>query len=106
MNAIKANRKRMVELLEHLTQEGGMRPSGLDGVLFLRANCAYPRSPVLYDPSIVIVAQGRKHGYLGDQIFTYDARNYLVLTVPLPFECETEASADGPFLGVSIRVDL
>jgi AraC-like DNA-binding protein len=106
MNAIETNRKRMVELLERLTQAGGMQPSGLDGVQFLRANCSYPRSPVLYDPCIIIVAQGRKHGYLGDQTFTYDAHNYLVLTVPLPFECETEVAPDGPFLAVAVGVEL
>ncbi|MEI9972484.1 MAG: AraC family transcriptional regulator [Ignavibacteriota bacterium] len=61
---------------------------------------------MLYDPSIVIVGQGRKRGYLGDRIFTYDPHNYLVLSVPLPFECETEASPQGPMLAVSIRVDL
>jgi AraC-like DNA-binding protein len=54
----------------------------------------------------VIVGQGRKRGYLGDQVFTYDAHNYLVLSVPLPFECETEASPEKPMLAVSIRVDL
>jgi AraC-like DNA-binding protein len=103
---MEANRKKMVELLEQLTKGEGMQPSAIDGVTLMRSNGPYPRSPVLYEPSIVIVAQGRKHGYLGDQSFTYDARNYLVLTVPLPFECVTEAPADGPFLGVSVRVDL
>lgn len=99
--------RRMVDLLCRLTPLEGMRPSALDSVKLLRVNRSYPRSPVLYEPSIVIVAQGRKHGYLGDQSFVYDARNYLVLTVPLPFECETEATPDGgPFLGVSVRVEL
>ena len=28
---------------------------------------------VLYEPGIVIVGQGRKRGYLGDQVYTYDA---------------------------------
>ena len=54
----------------------------------------------------MIVGQGRKRGYLGDRVFTYDAHNYLVLSVPLPFECETEASPELPMLAVSIRVNL
>jgi hypothetical protein len=37
---------------------------------------------------MVIIARGRKHGRLGGRVFTYDARNCLVLSVPLPFECE------------------
>ena len=78
----------------------------LDGVHLMRASQPIPRMQVLYEPGIVIVGQGRKRGYLGDRVFTYDAHNYLVLSVPLPFECETEASPQGPMLAVSIRVDL
>jgi AraC-like DNA-binding protein len=106
MDALETNQKRMVELLNRLTTLEGMRPSPLDGVKLLRARCSTARIPIMYEPCIVIVAQGQKRGYLGDQQFTYDARNYLVLTVPLPFECETEVAEDGPFLGVSIRVEL
>jgi hypothetical protein len=59
----------------------------------------------VYDPCIVIVGQGRKRGFLGDQVFTYDADNYLVLSVPLPFECETEATHQEPLLAISIAVN-
>ncbi|MBV6334163.1 AraC family transcriptional regulator, partial [Pseudomonas aeruginosa] len=36
----------------------------------------------------------------------YDAERYLVMSVPLPFECETHASAAEPLLGVSVDVDI
>jgi AraC-like DNA-binding protein len=100
-----ANR-RMTSLLGALATKEGVHPSALDGVHLMRASRSIPRTQVLYEPGIVIVGQGRKRGYLGDQVFTYDAHNYLVLSVPLPFECETEASPAGPMLAVSIRVDL
>jgi AraC-like DNA-binding protein len=106
MDALEKNRKRMVELLSRLVTLDGMRPSVLDGVRLLRSSCSFSRTPVMYEPCIVIVAQGRKWGYVRDQHFTYDACNYLTLTVPLPFECETEVADDGPFLGISIRIDL
>ena len=96
----------MVELLLRLTTGEGMRPSILLGVKFCRADRHHPREPVLYDPSIVIVANGRKKGYVGDRCIIYDHNNYLVLAVPLPFECESEATSEGPMLGVSIRVDM
>ncbi len=98
--------RRVTELLAALTPNEGISASALDGVRLLRANHAKPRSPVMYEPSIVIVCQGRKRGFLGEQVYIYDAQQYLVLAVPLPFECETEASVDEPFLGLSIRVDL
>ncbi|MCU1321031.1 MAG: DNA-binding protein AraC-type [Acidobacteriaceae bacterium] len=96
----------MVEQLTRLTPFAGVYPTSLDGVSVMRVDRSSERVPVLYDPSIVIVAQGRKHGYLGPHTFTYDAGNYLVLTVPLPFECETIVAPDGPFLAFSVRVDL
>jgi AraC-like DNA-binding protein len=100
-----ANR-RMTSLLGALAVKEGMHPSALEGVQLMRASRPIPRTQVLYEPGIVIVGQGRKRGYLGDRVFTYDAHNYLVLSVPLPFECETEASPESPMLAVSIRVDL
>jgi AraC-like DNA-binding protein len=95
----------MVELLGELAIIEGFSPSNLKGVQFIRSNKPFPRMPVLYEPSIVIVGQGRKIGYLGDQVYIYDPFNYLVLSVPLPFECETQATPDEPYLAVSVRVD-
>jgi len=65
----------------------------------------YPSAPVSYDPSVVIIAQGRKHGRLGGRVFTYDARNYLVLSVPLPFESETIGTLEEPLLGMAVHVN-
>ncbi|RQH09155.1 AraC family transcriptional regulator [Paraburkholderia dinghuensis] len=96
----------MAELLMQLTCQDGANPSALDCVTLMRASVARPRTPVLYEPSIFIVCQGRKRGFLGDEVHVFDAQHYLVLSVPLPLECETEASPEEPLLGVSIRVDL
>ena len=95
---------RLVEILNRLAQGDGYSQSRLQGVKFMRSTQPVIRSKVSYDPSIVIVAQGRKRGYLGESIFTYDANHFLVLSVPLPFECETLASPDGPLLGLTIAV--
>jgi len=101
-----AANRRMTTLLGSLSTQDGMTQTLLDGVQVMRATQPIPRRPVLYEPGIVIVGQGRKRGYLGGQVYTYDAHNYLVLSVPLPFECETEASLDLPLLALCIRVDL
>ncbi|MDP0492132.1 MAG: AraC family transcriptional regulator [Verrucomicrobiota bacterium JB023] len=82
----------------------GLRESVLPGVKLMRSSIPTVRTPVSYQPCIVIIAQGQKRGYLGDQVFTYDANRFLVLAVPLPFECETLAAPDGPLLGLSVEV--
>lgn len=96
----------MVNLLERLAPNEGYTQSALEGVRFMRSNRPLGRTPVLYEPSIVIVCQGRKLGFLGDQIYVYDAQHYLVLSVPLPFFTETEANESEPMLAVSLRLDL
>jgi AraC-like DNA-binding protein len=97
---------RLVALLNKLAPFEGYTLSALDGVRFMRANRSLPRIPVLYEPSIVIVCQGRKRGYLAEESYVYDANHYLVLSVPLPFESETEASEREPMLAVALRIDL
>ena len=98
--------QRMAAQILRLAPNEGLTPSALDGVRLMRANRSMPRRPVMYEPSICVVCQGRKRGFLGDEAFVYDAQHYLVLSVPLPFEGETEATPEEPFLGVSIRIDL
>ncbi|WP_415805626.1 AraC family transcriptional regulator [Bordetella muralis] len=96
----------MIHLLEKLAPNEGYTQSALDNVRLMRSDRPLGRTPVLYEPSIVIVCQGRKLGFLGDAVYTYDAQHYLVLSVPLPFSTETQASPEEPLLAVSIRLDL
>ena len=104
-NAEATGKGRLVELLGTLAMKEGFSPSNLTGVQFIRSNKPFPRMPVVYEPSIVIVGQGLKTGYLGNQVYKYDPFNYLVLSVPLPFECETQATPEEPYLAVSVEVD-
>ncbi|WNC94445.1 AraC family transcriptional regulator [Paraburkholderia sp. FT54] len=102
-NAVSA---RMVNLLQRLAPNEGYTQSALEGVRFMRSNRPLGLTPVLYEPSIVIVCQGRKLGFLGEEVYVYDAQHYLILSVPLPFSTETEASEAEPMLAVSLRLDL
>ena len=97
----------MAELLNSFPlSDGGSTESRLAGVRFFKATFPIPRKPILYDPGICIVAQGHKIGYLGGEAFQYDANNYLVTSVTMPFECETFASREEPLLGLFIDVDM
>ncbi|MBB3221910.1 AraC-like DNA-binding protein [Massilia umbonata] len=101
-----SRQRRIVGLLERLAPHEGYTLSALPGLKFMRANGGIPRTPVMYEPCIVIVCQGRKRGFLFDTAYVYDAHHYLVLSVPLPFESETEASPAEPMLAVSVPIDL
>lgn len=99
------HQRRMKALLTELTTGEGLSPTLVDGVKLARADRHHPRTPVLYEPKIFVLASGRKIGYVGDRRVVYDENNYLVLSVPLPFECETEVGDGGPLLGVLVGVE-
>ncbi|VAW81101.1 Transcriptional regulator, AraC family [hydrothermal vent metagenome] len=96
----------MVDYLERLDVPEGFSESPLKGVRFFKSLQPIPRTPLIYDPGIIIIVQGSKVGYLNGKVFHYDANNYLVLSVSIPFECETFASPDCPLLGIYIDVEL
>ena len=64
------------------------------------------RTPVMYQPGIVFLFSGHKIGYINERVFRYDTNEYLLLTVPLPFECETFATEEVPLAGIRVNVDI
>jgi AraC-like DNA-binding protein len=99
------NRQRLARLLDEVAVHEGMHRTLIEGVEVSRVSKSVPRAPVVYQPKILIVGQGRKRAYLAGEVYRYDAYNYLVLSVPLPAECETEASPDEPLLLLAINVE-
>src|SRR6266404_3942393 len=102
---LRRNRRNMKALLNELTTREGLHPTAVDGVTLSRADNGVPRTPVLYEPCICVLASGHKKGYVGSRCITYDENNYLVLSIPLPFECETAAGNNEPLLGVKIHME-
>jgi len=78
----------------------------LPGIRLLYGTEPAPRTPVMYDPGIIFLFSGHKIGYINERVFQYDANEYLLLTVPLPFECETFATPSLPLAGMRINVDI
>jgi len=95
----------MIRLLSALAIDEGYTLTALPDVRLLRSDRPLERTPVLYEPGIVIVVQGRKRGFLGDQVFLYDDQHYLVVSVPVPFTMETDASPTAPLLAIYLRLD-
>lgn len=96
----------MVQLLKRLAPEDGYTPTALPGVRLLRSNRPLALTPVLYEPGIVIVCQGRKRGFWAGRTYLYDAQHYLAVALPVPFTMETDASADEPLLAIYFSLDF
>ncbi len=98
-------RKRLARLLNEVASEEGMHPTAVEGVQVVRRSEPLPRAPMVYHPRIIIVGQGQKRAYIGDEVYTYNEYNYLVSSVPMPAECEADASPEVPVLILAIDVE-
>lgn len=98
--------RRLISLLDRLAPLEGYNLTALAEVRLLRSNRPLRRVPVLYEPGVVIVGQGRKRGYLGKDVYVYDAQHYLAVSVPVPFTMETDASEAEPLLAIYLQLDL
>ncbi len=105
MKRVSDNQRRLARLLGEVAVHEGINPTFVDGVEVIRRSAPAARAPVVYQPKILIVGQGSKRAYLGGEVYRYDAYNYLVLPVPMPAECETEASPEEPMLLIAVDVE-
>ncbi len=99
-----ANREELVERIGRaIRADGTAQP--LSGLHLYRHSV--PLQPVhsVIEPSLCVVAQGRKEFLLGESRYLYDPFHYLLVTVDLPNVGQVlEASKERPFL--SLRLEL
>lgn len=104
------NREEICALLTEKTKQLKNKEQNLRALLpdiqLLYGTQPYGRTPVMYRPGIVFLFSGYKIGYINERTFRYDANEYLLLTVPLPFECETFATEEAPLAGLRLDVDI
>lgn len=97
----------MTKLLESFPDiDEGAYESRLKEVLFFKETQHIKRRPMVYDPGLCIIVQGHKIAFLGGRKFRYDANNYLVTSVTMPFECETFGSPEEPLRGLYVYIDM
>ncbi|QGZ38138.1 transcriptional regulator, AraC family [Pseudoduganella flava] len=96
----------LARLAAALAPAEGYNPTALPGVRMLRSDRPLARTPVLYDPGIVFVCQGCKRGYFGGDVYVYDAEHYLAVSVPVPFDMETDATPQRPLLALYLHLDF
>lgn len=76
------------------------------GVHLYRASAPSPQVHGVYDPSICVIAQGKKEVLLGGEVYAYNPSYYLVNSVDLPVVSQiVEASSDHPYLCLRLVLD-
>ncbi|MGJ9420627.1 AraC family transcriptional regulator [Massilia sp. CMS3.1] len=85
----------------------GIVDTAISGVSLIRADAPTTPMPVVYRPTLCLVAQGRKQVVLNTSTYVYDAEQYLLASVELPLIGSViEASAARPYLCLRIDLDL
>jgi AraC-like DNA-binding protein len=94
------------KLMDRLAEGDGFHNTSLSSVRIFKASQNLPRQPLFYRQGAIIIGQGRKRAFLGSKVYEYNSDKYLVLSVPLPVECETEASEHTPLLAMVVDLDV
>jgi len=95
----------LCRLIRPLATRPGFVETRLPGVEVLSWDHYVASSPQIYEPSIMVLAQGSKLARLGERTLDYGAGQYLLQALSVPFMCETFASAAQPLYGVAIGLD-
>lgn len=95
----------LCSLIAPLARRPGFVDTALPQVQVLSWSHYVASSPQIYEPSLMILAQGSKLARLGARTFEYGAGHYLVQALSVPFMCETFATEAEPLLGVAVAID-
>lgn len=95
----------LVSLIQSLAVTPGWVSTRMPEVKLISAFSHMGSSPQIYEPSLMIVAQGSKVAFLGPRTFEYGAGHYLIQALSVPFKCETFATPEMPLYGVSVAMD-
>jgi hypothetical protein len=97
---------KIASLMEMLAPLDGSNATHLPGTAIYKEIQHRGRQPFLYNQGVVLIGQGSKRVYLGNTTCTYDPETYLVVSVPIPAECEIDASAEAPLLALIVDIDI
>lgn len=102
-----ADPSRLVAIAARHAPVDGMHGTAIPGLALLRAASPSLPMPVVYEPTLCFIAQGRKRVVLGSTTHVYDASRHLVASVDLPVSGEViEASEAAPYLCLVLDLDM
>jgi len=83
------------------------RATNIPGLTLYRRTSPTAPCSMTYEPSVTVIAQGRKRVELGQKIFIYDASRFLLTSVDLPVVSRViEATEKVPCLALSLKLEM
>lgn len=97
----------LAQIIGRWTDGARDRPTPIQNLAFFRREAPAPPAICLVEPSIVLVVQGAKKMWIGDEAYLYDANHFLITSLDLPANSEVvTASPAKPCLGLVLNLDL
>ncbi|MBM4901441.1 AraC family transcriptional regulator [Vibrio parahaemolyticus] len=99
--------QKLAKLIDRWTGNANQYDTPISGLRFSRWTTPTPPTSYTHNPSICLIAQGRKRVLLGEESFIYDANHLLISSIDLPIIANIiEASEEQPYLGLIMELDL
>lgn len=99
--------QKLAKLIDRWTGDANQYDTPISGLRFSRWTTPTPPTSYTHNPSICLIAQGRKRVLLGEESFIYDANHFLISSVDLPIIANIiEASEEQPYLGLIMELNL
>ena len=97
----------LAEKIQKWTGDATQFDTDIPGLRLSRWMTPTPPTSYTHNPSICLIAQGKKRVLLGEDSYTYDANHFLISSVNLPITANIiEASEEVPYLGLIMELDL
>ena len=107
LKAIAELQRDLTARVARLAPVDGTHQAAFPSLTLVRGSVPTVCMPTVCQPSLGFVVQGRKRALLNDEVFHYDALNYLVVSVTLPMMGQViEATTVRPFLSLRLDLDL
>ena len=99
--------KKLVDIVSRHVPGDGIHDTAIPGVDLIRSSTPTMPMPVVYEPTLCLIAQGRKRVMLGTTAYVYNPARYLIASVDLPVMGSViEASEDAPYLCLALDLDM
>ncbi len=99
--------QKLARIIEQRTKGNEDLPTSIPNLLFFRREKPIPPTICLVEPSIVLVVQGEKKMWVGEEGYLYDTERFLITSLDIPANSEVvTASPEKPCLGLVLKLNL
>ncbi|RSO58825.1 AraC family transcriptional regulator [Acinetobacter lactucae] len=95
----------LIDVFKNLVKYEGIHSTLIEGIELMRLDHNLSPISVLQEPALVFMLQGQKRSYLGGEVFSFQQGQCLIVSVSLPFDCDTVASIEEPMLAIRMNLD-